>query len=278
MRLTASQQDLVLSCRGLALRLAYNFGRRHQHRIPQEELDGAAMEALCKSALSFDPGKGYAFTTYCHRPIRWALSIKAKRWRQSRFYEFTEGVAENIYDYRNPEPEWGSDILQRLRPVLKPEEWDILSRKFCDGTPYAILAAEVGVCKQSMQDRCSRLLKKLRRELGINEVRRITRPLTPTKRQKQITSVTGWKYLRPLHAIILDCLSRGRMSVRKLLEAASARAAEILPGHRPYRMAGIQKASGDLRSMGLIYTHQKHGAIYAITVKASRSRWKDQPS
>jgi len=70
-RLTAEQQDLVTRHLDFAAWVAGPTIARNPNHA--DDLVSLARLELCKAAIRFDPAKGFKFTTYADRRIRWVL-------------------------------------------------------------------------------------------------------------------------------------------------------------------------------------------------------------
>lgn len=79
--MTPDQEALVLDNTRLAYRIAGKF-RLYEH--DNQELEGLAIEGLCRAAATFDPDRGVRFVTYAWRCIHnhmIHMVWRQKRWR-----------------------------------------------------------------------------------------------------------------------------------------------------------------------------------------------------
>ena len=108
--------NLIMQYMGLVRALAWRIHQKLPRQIDLEDLVGYGMIGLAESATTFDPSRGYRFTTYAFHRIRGAIldGLSKMSWfRMEKYYDDS---------YRYPSDEEGEVTLSPAELEM-PLEW-----------------------------------------------------------------------------------------------------------------------------------------------------------
>ncbi len=137
--LTPQQSDLAEANRGLAWMVARQFHRRYSGENALQELMSICLLSLCYAARTYDPGLGFAFSTYAVRCCKQAIRDERQcngliptphylKTRASVGHRFRE-ARDRVHDAKFSEicPDH-IDINFSSDPVLRAERDELVER------------------------------------------------------------------------------------------------------------------------------------------------------
>lgn len=153
--------------------LIYSFLRKNH--LDVSEFYGCAAEGLCKAAYTYDPEKGFTFSTFAYVVMRnyFLLEMRQEsRWRRFRFVSLDAPVHENHNGdqlFIEPSEEGFEDLVEDKMVLRKA----LASVSFTDKETSVLIAYLKGVAQKEIcktvglsQPQISRIVKKCRNKLA----------------------------------------------------------------------------------------------------------------
>ncbi len=146
-RLTAAQQDLVTQHIDFAAWVASATIARFPNHA--DDLISVARLELCKAAIRFDPAKGFRFTTYADRRIRWVLFDWCKK--QARQVQ-TATVSDDGIDRIDLAPSRDSrpDLIDEIEAVCPQREAEATILVCVHGLSTRQASRRMGISQQAV--------------------------------------------------------------------------------------------------------------------------------
>ena len=149
----ANRNDLVLQNRHLVHRIAHRF---KGYNVEYDELVAAGMLGLVEAAATFDPSRGYQFSTHAWWHIVNAVKAVLPR----------EAAQEPRYEPQEPryepqEPRAGGEGLEHAIVALGPRQAHVVRARL-SGKTQATIARELGISGAAVSKLASRALVALR--------------------------------------------------------------------------------------------------------------------
>lgn len=133
----------------------------HIHDYPEAFSEG--MACLHRCVLGFDPGMGFAFSTYATRSIFRAIQGSQRRGKLPLVYDDTFGAAasDEHKEYSGIEP---AEAWQEAKAALTPRDFDIVARRM-KGETLEEVGTRIGRTKEAVRLAQKNALVKLRGRL-----------------------------------------------------------------------------------------------------------------
>jgi len=166
-KLTKRQQQLAADNVGLV----YRFARQYAHRLgldPDEAVSDGMM-ALLRAVRTFDPNRGYRFSTYATRAIiRAVYSTRKRDMVQRRDHRRCVGLdAAPVPAYCEPENmAVYRDDLDAAMATLKPRERAVIAGRFGRGETLAEVAGQLRLTKERIRQIQIAAVAKLAEAMG----------------------------------------------------------------------------------------------------------------
>lgn len=172
---TEEERERVIRYIPLAHSLCRDYGRRDNLG---DEAISVAFLALTKAAQDFKPELGHCFSTYAHVCIIDKLNTAFRKKRHLRGYQHRpeglmlnsltlmtrdwEGESDDVADHRRERDLASEEEVQWLLRHAHPEERELVRLHFWCGYTKSEIGAMKGVSKQRIDQRISRVLRRLK--------------------------------------------------------------------------------------------------------------------
>ncbi len=160
--LTPEQSQLVAE----NIKLAYSFANRKKFpkQLDREEIESRLFESLCRSAATWQPGQGAAFSTYAFNLF---YTVRVTMWQE--VYHPKNKITVDIDEIYEPaeevEPEGASkeekDLLRSLLSHLPILEFQIITRYYA-GEPATEIGKAFKITPETVRSRVKLALRRLR--------------------------------------------------------------------------------------------------------------------
>jgi RNA polymerase sigma factor (sigma-70 family) len=160
--LTPEQSQLVAE----NIKLAYSFANRKKFpkQLDHEEIESRLFESLCRSAATWQPGQGAAFSTYAFNLF---YTVRITMWQE--VYHPKNKITVDIDEIYEPaeevEPEGASkeekDLLRSLLSHLPILEFQIITRYYA-GEPATEIGKAFAITSETVRSRVKLALRRLR--------------------------------------------------------------------------------------------------------------------
>jgi RNA polymerase sigma factor FliA len=117
--MSETRHNLIVSYTGLVRALAWKIHQKLPRQIDLEDLVGYGMIGLAEAATTFDPARGYRFTTYAFHRIRGAILDGLSKMSWFRIERFNDGT------YRPPQGDGGEGEVETIpaAELEMPLDW-----------------------------------------------------------------------------------------------------------------------------------------------------------
>jgi RNA polymerase sigma factor (sigma-70 family) len=168
---TTSKDRLIEALTKLVIAYAKKIARG---TVPFEDVVAAGCVGLCEAAATFDPGKGFRFSTYAVKPIRWAMWHAVKCDGKSvNDVSLSTPVSESsnetlqdhlVYDHDVDDLDEDRAALAMAVRCLKPQERQIIRARYSgDDLPrFADVGNELGISGERVRQIENAAIEKLR--------------------------------------------------------------------------------------------------------------------
>jgi RNA polymerase sigma factor (sigma-70 family) len=164
-------EELIESCRPLALRLALKFANNYP-RADFNEFVSAGLFGLWQAAQRFRPELGKRFFAFAYAHIQGrimgALRVMRRRWRE---LPLSDGDFDFAHDDRGPERFEARDDAEAILKTMHPKYRRILRLAFgLEGacSNQTDVGAAFGVSRERGQQYIHAALRNARKRLGLN--------------------------------------------------------------------------------------------------------------
>lgn len=160
MSLTKEQQVMVESHLRLAVRFAFKYSV--MLKLRRDDLESEAMYALCRAARTYDPNKGYKFTTYAVTAMINSFYALLKKTRSTATSSLSSIDMSYDDDQRQLEIK---EIIARLRKNLSESDFIILKMVYGEDRSLASCSKELGINPSTLRRRVQELRQGVYRQL-----------------------------------------------------------------------------------------------------------------
>lgn len=152
------------ACNLYAGRAFRMYGSRLPHT--REDYFQLAQHYVVFAVREFDPNKGMKLSTYIIQRIRWGLLEVTRKENTSHVPMCSITSAKKESDWIEPEyedcdPEGWKEGFEAIISDLNDEERKLIIARFVHERQYHDIAKDYGITKQGVQERVSRILRKL---------------------------------------------------------------------------------------------------------------------
>lgn len=173
--LTQEQQELVLSVRAMAIKLAKESAGRFL--LDPDELIAESWYQLCTAVRRFDPGRGVKWVTYAHATVRLFLIRYTENMNKARQQEVLATDLKKLHkgDFpisrsqlelialARPERESSAKgVVNKLRRHVKGRILRMMLARFGEGKKLREIAAEHGISRERVRQLLFKYMQKLR--------------------------------------------------------------------------------------------------------------------